>query len=118
MYYKLTIKQVCRATPAAEPYNVWEYVNEKFAEISDVRDRLTEIYGKVPYIKGNEIYRDAKEPGAPAVHVGYHYSYWEDLYDRNNPGKKYFATDWIEIKAVIEESIILQTDKPKDKEAA
>lgn len=118
MYYKLNIKQECRPRPQDATYNVWEYVNEKFSCISEVRERLIEIYGKVPYIKGNEIYRDALEPGAPAIHVGYHYSYWEDAYDRSNPGKKYFATDWIEIKAVIEESIILQTDKPKEQEAA
>lgn len=114
-YFRLLIKQECKARPQDESYNVWKAVDKKFSTIEEVREALEERYSKIPFNKGNEIYYDGKD--GEAVHAGYTYSYWEDLYDRSNPGKKYYATDWIEVFEIDQRPAIEQLIQDKEEAA-
>ena len=104
-YFKLKIDQVCRPRPQDESYSVWEKESKKFNSIIELTEYIESLYGKIPFKKGNEIYIDK---AGETVHIGYHYSYWENSYDRNlPPNHKYFATDWIEIQEVETKPVIL-----------
>lgn len=99
MYYKLKIIQITRVAPGKNPWGSWERLKGKFETLQEVKEKLEDLYGKVPFIEGNEIYRDT-DRGKP-VHIGYRYSFWEYCNDRSKPpDAKYWATDWIEIQQI------------------
>ena len=99
-HFKLKIEQVTRTRPQDEAWGTWERENRKFSNIDDLREYIIDVYGKIPFLKGNEVYRDTKEG---VEHIGYHYSFWEYSCDRSlPPDHKYFATDWITIYEVKE----------------
>lgn len=104
-YFKLKIDQQCAAAPGKKPYSVWEKENSLFGSIEQVRTRLNEIYGKIPFRKNSrKIYRDKKNNNP--VHIGYCYSFWEHAQDRSRPGRKYWATDWITITHITETAAV------------
>ena len=94
MYYKLTIDETGRNCPKDES-QLFNVISESFKTLEDIKEYLTERYGKIPTGK-NKVYRDDKEGNS--IEVGFLHSFWNR--DISHNSKHWFQTDWFQLHLV------------------
>ena len=99
---KLQIDETSRTSLKEEQASYFNSITEYFNNIREVKDYLIDRYGKMPGMK-KKIYIDDKN-GNPVV-CGFLYSFWDQ--DISHMTKKYYQTDWVTVKKVTTEIILL-----------
>lgn len=103
MYYLLKIDQVCREAPGKDAYSRWEKEKSKHKDPESVKDRIKDLYGKIPFREdSHKIYNETRDGD---FHCGYTYSFWGEIGDRSTGPKKGWLTDWITIIKVEEKPV-------------
>lgn len=86
---KMTITELGRNTLKEAPA-VFNEERKYFNTVEDVREYLTERYGKMPGMK-NKVYQDA--PDGEPMTVGFIHSYWNRDISHNSDA--WYQTDWV-----------------------
>lgn len=96
MHYNLAITETGRISLKDIP-RTFNTIIETHKTIKEVKNSLIERYGKLPN-KRNKIYIANRV-------IGFTYSFWNQ--DISHNSKKWFQTDWIEIRKVYKKTILI-----------
>ena len=100
-HYKIVIDETARNRPS-DGTHTFNRIVETFKTILDIKNFLTDRYGKVPTGR-KKVYVDRD---GVAVPIGYTHSFWSQDWSHNS--KKWYQTDWITFYVVNQRSLDLK----------
>jgi len=109
VYYEVKIDETYRKSLAETPHYL-QQIKEECESVGAVNGFLVDHYGKMP--KGrNKVYVNG--PDGEPVEVGFLHSYWVKDY-----AGSFFQTDWISVKKIRREVVLIKNINKESGEGA
>ena len=100
-YYEVRVTETGRGS-LKEEATIFHQFTKACATLDDIKDYLTEQYGKLPGMR-NKIYVDDKD--GSTHEIGFTHSFWNS--DISHNSKAWYQTDWVEIVSLNEMPVLL-----------